>query len=203
MSAPNINAQEGPGAIRHGRQIHPRSIVRTNILKITVICLIALVAGLIVTLPWIVYSHSLSLVDGRPTPSGRKLSADELNRVWNENEKTLEIEHLDQISPYWFYKFILLASANDRLGIEISENRMNEGMSQMAGFLSIRYLRKGNFKGKRMLWWHIANVSLSIWLQKNWSPEQITASYIAYKNEPNTKDMVKIPPHPLAGRWAS
>jgi hypothetical protein len=36
----------------------------------------------------------------------KQLSSDDLNMVWNENEKYLKKEELNNISPYWFYKFI-------------------------------------------------------------------------------------------------
>ena len=139
-------------------------------------CLLLVVA--IAALPWIVYSYSLSLVEGRPTPRDTRLSTIELNRVWSANERELARENLGDINPYWFYKFLAYSLANDNLGIKITDKQLMAGTSRMAGFVAIWYLRDGKFKGKGMLWWHIANISLGMWLQRNWSPEQLTASYI-------------------------
>ncbi len=137
---------------------------------------------IIAALPWIVYSYSLSFVEGRPTPENTSLSAEELNKVWGEYEKDLPKEDLGDITPYWFYKFLVYASANDSLGIKVTEKQMSAGKSHMASFVALWYLRDGNFKGKGMLQWHIAGTSLGIWLQRHWSPEQLVASYNAYKD---------------------
>jgi hypothetical protein len=160
--------------------------MRRTIKKILiVISLFVLV--MIAVLPWIVYSYSLSLVEGRPTPPSTNLSVDELNRVWNENERDLRKEDLADVTPYWIYKFIVYSFANDSLGIEITDKQLTAGMSNMAGFVSIWYLRDEHFRGKGMLWWHITHTSLGIWLQRNWSPEELTTSYIAFKDRITTR----------------
>jgi hypothetical protein len=156
-------------------------VMRRKIKKILIVIFI-LVSVVVAALPWIVYSYYLSLVDGRPTPPNTNLPVDELNRVWSENEKDLRKENLGDITPYWFYKFIVYAFANDSLGIKITDKQITAGMSEMAGFVAIWYLRDGNFKGKGMLWWHITHTSLGIWLQRNWSPEQLATSYIVWND---------------------
>jgi len=149
----------------------------------------------IIVLPWVVYWYSLSLVEGRPAPASNRLTTAEVRRVWAENERYLKKENLDQITPYWFYKFMVYATANDSLGIEIAGKRISEGTSQMAGFVAIWYLRDGHFKGRRMLWWHISGMSLSIWLQRNWSPEQLAASYIEWKDYVTSRDIERSKKH--------
>lgn len=146
-------------------------------------------SAMIAALPWIVYSYSLSFVQGRPTPPNTKLSTDELNRVWGENERDLRKEDLGDITPYWFYKFIVYALANDSLGIKITEKQISAGTSHMAGFVAIWYLRDGNFRGQRQLWWDITVTSLGIWLQRNWSPEQLTTSYITWKDRIDSRSI--------------
>ena len=158
-----------------------RLVMRVKMKRVlTIICAASLV--IIVALPWIVYSHSLSLVEGRPTPTSTKLSSDELDRVWGENEKDLNKDNFGDITPYWFYKFLVYGLANDSLGIKVTDKQMSAGTSHMAGFVALWYLRDGNFKGKGMLQWHTAGASLGIWLQRHWSPEQLAASYIEYKD---------------------
>jgi hypothetical protein len=141
----------------------------------------AAILVIIATLPWIVYSYSLSLIEGRPSPMNTILSTEELDSVWGENEKDLSKKNLGDITPYWFYKFFVYGAANDSLGIKITEKQMSAGTSHMAGFLALWYLRDGNFNGKGMLWRHIAGASLGMWLQRNWSPEQLAASYVVCK----------------------
>jgi hypothetical protein len=154
--------------------------MRPKIKRILII-INAAVFVIIAAIPWIVYSYSLSLVQGRPIPTKTMLSTDDLDRVWNENEKDLHKENLGDITPYWFYKFIIYGFANDSLGIKITEKQISSGTSHMAGFIALWYLRDGNFKGKGMLWWHISGASLGIWLQRNWSSEQLAASFVVSK----------------------
>lgn len=150
-------------------------------MKKILIIICAAVFVIIAALPWIVYSYSLSLVQGRPTPTNTMLSTDELDKVWDDNEKDLHKANLGDITPHWFYKFLIYGFANDSLGIKITEKQISAGTSRMASFIALCYLRDGNFKGKGMLWWHISNASLGIWLQRNWSPEQLAASFVVSK----------------------
>ena len=141
-------------------------------------------AAFIIVLPWVVYWYSLSLVEGRPVPASTQMTTAELRRVWSENEDGLSEEKLDKITPYWFYNFLFCGYGLKQCSMkEIKRNSSN-----MASFVAIWYLRDDHYKGRGMLWWHIAGTSLGIWLQRNWSPEQLAASYIEWKDYVTSRD---------------
>lgn len=142
-------------------------------------------------LPWIVYSHHLSFVDGRPSIETTFIFQDDIDRIWDENEKYMKKRNLDKITPYWFYKFIFFAFLEDKLKNDFIEDQIFSNSSNMASYIAIWYLRDGNYnaKGKGIRAWHITNMCLSIWLQRNWIPEQITATYLVYKKRISIRDL--------------
>ena len=143
-----------------------------------IIGLAVLLALLIAGLPWAFYWYSMSLVDGRPVPPTRNISSGEVEAVWTAQEGSLSRDRVRDITPYWFYHWLLCAFELKKcLGNEPYEN-----MSRMASYIALSYLRNGHFKGRGMGQWHPAHANLSIWIQRNMSPEDIVAAYLDAKS---------------------
>lgn len=138
--------------------------------------------------PWLAYQHYLSFVDGRPSVETQRLSADNLNIFWVENEDYLQKDELNDINPYLFYRVIFYSFLNDNFDISVDDDRLFSATSNMASFIAIWYLRDGHFKGKGMGGWHITNICLTMWIQRHWTPEQLIETYIAYKERLAIRD---------------
>ncbi len=146
--------------------------MRTYVRKILIGSFLA-AAVLVAILPWLVYAYSLTLIDGRPDRPIKLLDNDEMEKIWKDSENNLTESNLGKISPYWYYKFLACASGM----ITCSEDDLMHNNSRMASFVALWYLRESHYKGKGALWSHISAASLSIWLQRNWSPRELASSY--------------------------
>jgi hypothetical protein len=52
-----------------------------------------------------------------------------------------------------------------------------QNVSKMASRVAIAHMRNEHLKGKGMLWWHLTHTNLSIWVQRNWTPNEIASKY--------------------------
>ena len=125
-------------------------------------------------LPWAFYGYALSFVEGRPTIPFVRAQSEEVGQVWAIREGSLKQEELAAISPYWFYKWSWCALEMTDCG----RDSAYRNVSVMASFVAIWYLRDGHFKGKGMAWWHVAHASLTIWVQRHMTPQELVISYL-------------------------
>jgi len=93
-------------------------------------------------------------------------------------EVSLSRDRLRDITPYWFYHWLICAFELKKC----SESELYENMSRMASYIALSYLRDGHFKGRGMGQWHLGHANLSVWVQRNMSPEEIVATYLEAKS---------------------
>ena len=129
----------------------------------------------VLSAPLIVYQHALGLVDGFPQKSNLPLSEGEAAELWGAKEKC-KPEQCASITPYWIYRWLSMAIINDNI-YQIDTNVPYQNVSVMASRVAITYMREGHFKGKGMLWWHLTHACLGIWVQRNWSANEIASKY--------------------------
>lgn len=141
-------------------------------------------------LPWAFYGYSLSFIEGRPAvPAGAAPSA-AVRQVWAVQEKWLKQEDLATISPYWFYK--LSWCAWELPGCD--RNTVHRNVSAMASFVAHWYLLDGHFKGQGMGQWHFAHASLTIWIQRHMTPQQLVTSYVETQHRITTRSSGRASP---------
>lgn len=134
-----------------------------------------MVLVIFLVVPLVVYKHAIDLVASMPEKPTMLLQENEVADLWASNEKC-SMNECASITPYWMYRWLVMASFNDYVA-PVSEDNVYRNYSKMASRIAINHLRNDQFIGKGMLWWHVTNVSLGIWLQRNWSPSEIATKY--------------------------
>ncbi len=129
----------------------------------------------LLALPLVAYKHTLSLLDEMPNKSDIILTQQEIDVIWSSNE-TCSTKECESISPYWVYRWILVATINDYV-MPIEPNLAYSNVSKMASQIAISHMRQGHIKRVKMLWWHMTHAFLGIWIQRNWSANEITTKY--------------------------
>jgi hypothetical protein len=132
---------------------------------------------LVLVLPLALYQYTVSLLEKMPEKSNVKLSDIQSDEVWMSQEKC-SVEECASITPYWIYKWLAVALVNDLITFKDSEAPY-DNVSNMCSKIAIQHLRQSHFKAKGMLWWHLTHANLSIWLQRNWSANEISSKYIS------------------------
>jgi hypothetical protein len=127
-----------------------------------------------VALPWVFYGYTLSFVEGRPRVPAVLAPSETVGQVWAIRERSLKQEDLAAITPYWFYKFSWCASDL----VSCDRDSVYRGMSAMASFVALWYLYDGHFTGGRQGLRHMAHASLTIWIQRHMTPQELVTSYI-------------------------
>lgn len=146
---------------------------------------LGLVILILVITPPILYLYTISnLVDELPQKEVNQMEDITVHKTWKLIEEC-NPDVCASITPYWIYRWFAVALINDLITpVELSYAYSN--VSKMAGSIAIYWMRSGHFKGKGkgMGWWHLTHVFLSIQIQRNWSPNEITSKYNAINAKP-------------------
>ncbi len=159
---------------RRGHMILQKKNKKKRIYQISAVCFVVIAIGVVV-LPWLLYFYTLSFLDVLPEPATNALTVEEQDKIWNENETNLDINNFNSITPYWFYRFLSMAIINDVFRIKVSEKDLTGNMSRIAGRIALDYSRAGHFhrgEARGMAIWHVTNMSLTIWIQRNWTSQE-------------------------------
>ena len=112
--------------------------------------------------PWILYKVGLANIEGRPSlPLNMALTADEAQTLWTEFKEVGPIQ-VEKLSP-WHYVLLMF----------VDNNKPKPG-EYLAWFVARNY-NSAHLHNKRMIYWHLSGASLTIWLTRNWSTEQLLA----------------------------
>jgi len=129
-------------------------------LKTIIIAGLIILAVSLLFFPWLLYAIGLSNIEGRPSlPTNATLTPDEAQKIWEELKEKGPIQ-IEKISP-WHYVFMVL-EANDK----------PKSGEYLAWFVARNY-NSTHMRNKRMIYWHLSGASLTIWLTRNWSAEQL------------------------------
>jgi len=145
------------------------------VLKKIVITILLLVFVIVIAVPPLTYNYALSLIDDMPDKSEVIIISEK--EIWAENEPKANRLNFNSITPYWFYKWLVSAAISDSLlwgNIDPYQN-----CSLMASKIAITHMRDtaADKKTNGMLWWHILHSSLSVYIQRNWTAEEIAIKY--------------------------
>jgi hypothetical protein len=144
-------------------------------MKKVMVCLFGIVLVVMLVFPLGLYKYTISLVERMPEKSSIELSQTQAIELWVSKEKCSPNE-CASTTPYWIYSWLVAALVNDFV-IPINTETLDDRLSKMSSQIALQHLREVNFKGKGMLWWHLTHLNLSIWLQRNWSANEIASKY--------------------------
>jgi hypothetical protein len=122
------------------------------------------ILGLALILPWGAYWVGLYRyrISQYPLPPPQAISAPQREWVWSLAKVSGE-PVMVPLSPYtYLYDLFILKGKTDR-------------NMRVAWWVASDHLIKQN-TSQQMLWWHLSGASLTIWLTRNWTDQQITAA---------------------------
>ena len=147
-----------------------------NKIKKFVIGLIVVISMIVLVTPPALYFHTINLVDVEPDKAEKSLTQSEVDQLWGENEHCSPVV-CSGTTPYWIYRWLVTAVISDNI-TKLNPDTLQYNMSVMASQIALSHIRAGHFKGKGMLWWHLTHTFMGIWLQRNWSANEISAKYV-------------------------
>src|SRR5216684_6269645 len=107
--------------------------------------------------PWLIYWIGLSEIEGRPTPATHTVAAEQIDSLF----KRLRISQPVQIDPISPYSYFLQGA--------------HPSSSTRVAWIIARSYNAKNLSDRRMLYWHVSGVALTIWLTRNWTPTELIA----------------------------
>ena len=144
-------------------------------MKKVIVRLLGIVFVAMLVFPLALYKYTISRVEKMPEKSSIELSQTQAIELWSSKEKCSPNE-CASTTPYWIYSWLAMALVNDFV-VRINTEALDDRLSKMSSQIALQHLREGNFKGKGMLWWHLTHLNLSIWLQRNWSANEIASKF--------------------------
>jgi hypothetical protein len=113
------------------------------------------------TLPWGLYWLGLSGIEGRPKPPVQLASPEDQMRKWAaaRGVGAPEVPHLNPYS----YVGLFLDTGPNKAGVLVA-------WWEASDFLIEHQRHRG------MGWWHLSGAALTIWLTRNWTPEQLLSA---------------------------
>ena len=140
-----------------------------SIIKKIVLFIIILSVVFLMAVPLLIYNYEISSLNELPKTKKTSISKKELVKQWNKIEKNVSIEDLDSITPYWVYRLILA---------DTFKRNPFKNTSRMAFKVAKNYIREVEEKtGKKRKGYILRYISLGIWIQRNWTAEQIVEEY--------------------------
>ncbi len=145
-------------------------------IKKAILILIMLVVILLITTPLAIYKYSLSLLNTMPSkPVNITMTQEQLVDQWWAIEREIAIEDVNNITPYWFYIWLIAVIMDDFFSYKTIDPY--DSISAMASEIAIHHMRTTETKTNGILWWNLLHANLCIWLQRNWLPEEILVKY--------------------------
>jgi hypothetical protein len=129
--------------------------------RILIVIAFAVTAASAVTAaPWLIYWFGLSRIEGRPMAATHTVTAEQIDSLFKRLRISQPVQ-IDPISPYSYFRQGAHPSSSTRIASIIAR-------SYNANHLSDR----------RMLYWHLSGIALTIWLTRNWTPTELIAKAI-------------------------
>ena len=130
-------------------------------LKILLRCFVAIIIVGLLSFPWVLYGIGLANVNGRPIHAERiSITKTEAEALWHQLRETGPME-IEKLSP-WDYVFLF-----------VGKDKIHRG-ERLAWFVA-RNHNAESLKDRRMLLWHLSGASLTIWLTRNWTAQELLA----------------------------
>lgn len=121
--------------------------------------------------PWALYAAGLANVVGRPEPPAARLSPTDAAIVWCTLEGSeLMPESLPRLTPHGVSRDFVLEVNGWAVSSHAGE--------RLTSFVGRRY-NANHARDRRSLWWHWSDGSMSIWLTRHWTLDQLLAQAAA------------------------
>jgi hypothetical protein len=133
-------------------------MMRRRILIVVALVVIPLSAATVA--PWLIYWFGLNQIEGRPTAATHTVTAEQIDGLF----KRLRISQPVQIDPISPYSYFLQGA--------------HPSSSTRVAWIIARSYNAKNLSDRRMLYWHVSGVALTIWLTRNWTPTELIAKAI-------------------------
>jgi hypothetical protein len=136
-----------------------------------VIFVLILAAMLAVAVPPGLYWLGLNNIDGRPTPPNRlaDLGADSLLLQRNLRMQGPIVIHA--LNPWTFFRETLFE-------IGMRSPSAHERSMRAVAIIAMRY-NSTHLRNHQMIWWHLSEMSMTIWLTRNWTTAEIVTAAAA------------------------
>jgi hypothetical protein len=128
-----------------------------------VLVILSVFAGLGLLLPWGLYGLGLTNIDGRPSaPTGPPISTQDDEFLRHE----LRAQHGISVVP--------LAPGGYFVGLLMANSKVSaEESGADAAWLVARNYNASHLKNRQSVWWHLSGAALTIWITRNWAPDQV------------------------------
>jgi len=125
--------------------------------------IVATLVALGLLAPWGLYELGLSNIEGRPNPPPEHLVSTDDDALLR---RVLRAQHgisVVPLSPMSY--FASLFEGRPKVSAEDS--------GADAAWLVARNYNASHLKSRRSIWWHLSGAALTIWITRNWTPDQV------------------------------
>ena len=146
-------------------------------IKKLILAFILIAISVVGIAPLVIYKITNDQIE-KPAKPSVLIESTEVKGYWVENDHVELVDDISSITPYWIYKWFFVSMVEEQLensGITIKVNNI----SRMAGLIALNHLRNSDFRHEigGMLNWHMTNINLGIWIQRNWSAIEIASKH--------------------------
>lgn len=127
-------------------------------IRIVVLSLAGIAAVLLLAGPWALYGLGLYAAGGKPKPPATMASTEQQLTAW-QRMRGKGAPVVPKLNPYTYFT-VAVEPSPEKSGLLVAWHVASDHLREHR-----RY--------EGMLWWHLSGASLSIWLTRNWSAEQL------------------------------
>jgi len=128
------------------------------------LCFIGLMAVTFI-LPWVAYWVGLSRISQLPLPPSHVITAEQREWVWGLARGS-GVHVTEPMTPFSYLHALFS-----------SQGTMDRD-ARVVGWVASDHLTHQDAV-QPMFWWHLSSASLTIWLSRNWTDQQITTAAFA------------------------
>jgi hypothetical protein len=128
-------------------------IITRSLMAITAAVVVLAVAG-----PWSLYFVGMNGVAGRPSPPEQLASPESQLKMWT-SARGVGAPEIPFLNPYSYVSAVLDGGPN-KPGMLVAWRVASDFLQEHQ-----------RYRGK--IWWHLSGAALTIWLTRNWTPEQL------------------------------
>ena len=139
--------------------------------------IIILVTAFFVMAPWGLYELGLLNISGRPVaPANTVFDPKLAESIWYKSGERGTIR-IDSLTPYNYF-------------LSMIETGRLKGGYHIAWLVACDF-NANNLKNKRMIWWHLSGIAMTIWLSQNWTTDQLLTQSLQIQNNKTRNATIK------------
>ena len=156
---------------------------RRNSMRRLAVSIVAVLIALGLLAPWGLYELGLSNIKGRPgAPPDRPISSEDDALL----RRALRAQHgisVVPLSPSGYFASLFMTNSKESA----------EDSGADAAWLVARNYNASHLKNSQSLWWDLSGAALTIWVTRNWTPDQVLsrgAEIVRQHPQPILSDVV-------------